>query len=227
MTARPIPSLLALLLAPLLALCACVDETGYECPDGQVLSTGDVCVDETGYLVPDLLLYTAPAPLDDGPRPVTLLGRPGALPGAGSLTIEGPEGDPATAIGPDEDGAFRAEVSAAAGDELLFRFTPEGGAEGVDGFVLEDALTDVAPPENTSSQPLLSAPVDGVVTVSLSAVQSTAPPFVVFNDSAADPAFVVADEAVDVELAAASGDLLCLFALADDAASTRLCQTVP
>ena len=168
-------SFAALALSSLAA--GCVDETGYEG------DAGDAFVDETGYLKPDQVFYTASAGLDIT-RPIVVLGLPGAVsPPGGTLVVSGP-GDPVL-TGPDDDGAFRIELEAQAGDVLEFRYTPPGEDEGFDTLTLDDELRDVAapgPPGTSSGPGLYSAPdVDDLVTVNFDALSSGAPPYIAFN----------------------------------------------
>lgn len=215
MKARSLPLLLAAGLA--LAATGCVDETGYECL---------LCVDETGYLRIDDVLYTGPRGLDEVPRPVTVIGLDGALPGRGALAVTGPSGDADAIVGPGDDGSFRAELVVALDDEVTFRFTPEGDEPRSTPFRFTDALD--APAPSTASSPLLSSPdPDGNVTVLLSGLVGAAPPFVVFNDDAAEPVVVYSDDGADVTLPASAQETVCVFHAGDSGQSVELCAEVP
>ena len=195
---------------------ACVDETGYECGDG----SGQIFVDETGYLKVDLVAYTAPGPID-GPQPVSLFGRPGALcTGGGSLVIDD---RPPIDIAP--DGAFRVDVEGALGDTFSFDYTPPDGDQAATAFTLEDSL-DVDTPELLGSgPPLLSPPDDGVVTVNFASLSSGQVPSAAFNDTEGDPA-VFSDDGAPVEVAGEIGDTVCVFVL-DGGQSPFVCADVP
>ena len=219
---RP-PLLLAIASALIILANACVDETGYRpgCP---------LCVDETGYLRIDQVLYTAPEILATVRRPITVIGLPGALPGVGTLEVTGADGDAATVVGPDDSGAFRAQLSVALDDEMTFRFTPAGGEPDEDRIVIRDGLDAVTAPEAGGSAELLSSPDEnGLVTLYVYALENAAPPFVVFNADATDPAVVYSDTLEDVRVPAGLGDRVCVFHVRpdEDAQSTEVCAFVP
>ncbi len=184
----------------------------------------DPFVDETGYLDAEQVTYTAEAPLTEA-RVVTVFGLPGAYEPGGTLAIEGPSGA-ATVEGPDSTGAFRAEISAAAGDTLTFTYEPADGDPGTDSFTLDDTLEELAPPSGGSSA-LVTNNSDGTVTVDFSLVATGGvPPFVAFKRLEGLPVISEAGEAVTLE--AEVGDEVCAFDLEPDEGmqSVYACEVV-
>jgi hypothetical protein len=215
--------------------CAACGTTPGPLPEPQPTGLGGVITGNGLTVRTELLSYSGRGTLDTPgePRSLFLLGRSGAVTAAQADTIEVEVAGARATVG--AEGAFVVGFSGAYRQQLDVVFR-QGAIETTQRLTLDDDLTTVNAPvpdvcpgcrgHILSRKPSTSAEV----TVALADLWQPAPPYLIFNRSAAerDDADVVryADDIVAVGIPARTEDEICLFQQGPQA-SPLYCETSP